>query len=90
MGDHFFIVMLTFLACPKNTPSKMDGLFFVSFEDDAKYILIIEKKLQLEGLVKDLVGFSFRKFCGFHGIGNGYSCFRVGFERDLFYSPGKG
>jgi len=68
----------------------MYGALLVSFEDDAKNIFIVKKKLQAECFVVDLIGLSARKFCGFHGVGDGYSCLRVGLERNPVGGPQAG
>ena len=36
----------------------MDRTLLVSFKDDAEYVLFVEKKLQGECLMVDLIGFS--------------------------------
>lgn len=57
LGDHFFVIMRAFLAGPKKAPAKMDGMSLISFEDDTEYVLFIEKKLQSECFMVDLIGF---------------------------------
>lgn len=79
--------MLARLAGSKKTPAEMDGQPLISFEDDAKNILFVEKKLQTECFVVDLVGLSSGEFCNFHGVGDSYPGLGVGFKRNLFHGP---
>jgi len=60
--------MWAFLAGSKKAPAKMNWSALVSFKDDAKYVFFVEKKLQSECLVGDLVGFLFWKFSDFHWV----------------------
>ena len=79
--------MLARLAGSKKTPAEMDGQPLISFEDNAENVLFVEKKLQTECFVVDLVGLSFREFCNFHGVGDSYPGLGVGFKRNLFHGP---
>ena len=79
--------MLAFLAGPEKTPAEMDRAVLISFEDDAKNVLLVEKKLQAECFVVDPIGLSSGEFRNFHGIGDSYSCLRGGFKGNLFHGP---
>ena len=48
--------MLARLAGSKKTPAEIDGQSLISFEDNAENVLFVEKKLQTECFVVDLVG----------------------------------
>ena len=54
--------MLARLAGSKKTPAEMDGQPLISFEDNAENVLFVEKKLQTECFVVDLVGLSSGEF----------------------------
>ena len=69
LSDHFFVIMLAFLAGSEKAPAKMDGTSLVSFEDDAEYVLFIEKKLQNECFMVDLIGFFEGSFSISIGLG---------------------
>jgi len=84
LGDGFMIVVLAFLAGPEKAPAKMNRELLVSFEDDAEYVLFVEKKLQGECLVIDLIGFFVWEFCYFHGIRNDDPGLTVSFEGNFF------
>ena len=79
--------MLALLAGPEKTPAEMDGPPPVSFENDAENVLFVEKKLQTECFVVDLVGLSSGEFCNFHGVGDRDPGLGVGFKRNLFQGP---
>ena len=84
LSDHFFIIMLAFLAGSEQAPAEMDGKPLISFKDNAEYVLFVEKKLQGECLVVDLIGFPVWEFCDFHRIGNGDPGIGVVFKRNPF------
>ena len=50
--------MLALFAGSEQTPAEMDGPPLASFENDAENVLFVEKKLQAECFVIDLVGLS--------------------------------
>ena len=68
LSNHFFVIMRAFLAGPEKAPAKMDGTSLFSFKDHAEYVLFVEKKLQGECLVVDLVCFSVREACYLHWV----------------------
>ena len=70
LGNYFFVVMLAFFARPEKAPSKVNRASLVSFKDNAEYVLFVEKKLQCECLVVDLVGFISWKFSDFYRVQN--------------------
>jgi hypothetical protein len=79
--------MLALFAGSQKTPAKMDGSLFVSFDNDAKNIFVVEKKLQAELFMIDLIGLSLWEFCNFSGIGYGYPCVGGSFEGNLLNGP---
>ena len=79
--------MLAFLAGSEKTPAEMDRAVLISFEDDSKNVLLVEKKLQAECFVVDLIGLSSGEFRNFHGVGDSYSGLRGGFKRNPFHGP---
>ena len=70
LSNHFFVVMRAFFAGSVKAPAKMYGPVIISFKDDGKDVFFVEKKLQRESLMVDLVGLSPGKFRDFHWIGN--------------------
>ncbi len=62
----------------------MDGEPLISFKNNAEYVLFVEKKLQDECLVVDLIGFPVGEFCDFHGIRNDDPDIGVGFKGNPF------
>jgi hypothetical protein len=90
LSDYFFIIMLAFFAGPEKTPAKMDGMPLVPFQNEAEYVLFVEKKLQGECLVVHLIGLLAWEFSDFHGIGNDDSCLGVCFKGNLFDGAGVG
>ena len=79
--------MGAFLAGPEKAPAKMDGTSLVSFKDHAEYVLFIEKKLESECFVVDLVCFSVWEACYHHRISDDYPGLGKGFKGNLFHSP---
>lgn len=86
-GNDFFVVVLAFLAASEKTPAEMKGALLVPFEDDAEYVFFVEKKLQGECFVVDLIGFSVWEFSDLHGVGNDDPRLCVGFKGNLFHGP---
>ena len=81
------VIILGFLAVSKKAPAKVNGAAFVSFEDDAEYVFFVEKKLQGECLVVDLIGFFVWKLFYFHVIGNDNSGIGMSFKGNPFHGP---
>jgi hypothetical protein len=79
--------MRAFLARPEKAPAKMNRVSLVSFKDDTEYILFIEKKLQYECFVDDLIGFVAREFRDFYWVLNDDTCVGVSFQGNFFNGP---
>lgn len=87
MGDHFFVVMLALFAGSQKTPAKMDGAPLISIDNDAKNIFVVEKKLQAELFMIDLICLSLWELCDFGGIGYGYPCVGGSFKGNVINGP---